>query len=523
MSNNVHDVIIIGGGIAGLFCALKLSPRRVTVLTAAPIGQGASSAWAQGGIAAAVAEGDTPEAHARDTIAAGAGLVDEELARAMTREAPDRVRDFLAYGVPFDRTLEGRLAVGREAAHSARRIVHVRGDVAGRAIMDALGAAVRNTPSIHLLEDHVAEELVTDGPRVVGVRARLSDGRQITTLSARATVLASGGIGHLYAITTNPPQACGIGLAIAARAGAVLADTEFVQFHPTAIAAGYDPAPLASEALRGEGAILVNGAGERFMLKVHSDGDMAPRDVVARGVFAEIAAGHGAFLDARTAIGPEFPERFPTVYASCLAAGIDPVRMPIPVAPAAHYHMGGVQTDARGRTSLAGLWAAGEVASTGVHGANRLASNSLLEAVVFATRVAEDISGMTSPSTFPQRASTEPRSSPDAASLSVRDLRTTMSRHVGVIRNRDGLATALERISCIEREAKSTSLRNMATAALLVAAAAFARHESRGAHERSDYPRPDPALARRTFLTLAEARTIAAEAIHDSHRSIPAG
>jgi L-aspartate oxidase len=230
-----------------------------------------------------------------------------------------------------------------------------------------------------------------------------------------------------------------------------------------------------------------------------------------------------AFLDARTAIGPEFPERFPTVYASCLAAGVDPVRMPIPVAPAAHYHMGGVQTDARGRTSLAGLWAAGEVASTGVHGANRLASNSLLEAVVFATRVAEDISGMTSPSTFPQRASTEPRSSPDAASLSVRDLRTTMSRHVGVIRNRDGLATALERISCIEREAKSTSLRNMATAALLVAAAAFARHESRGAHERSDYPRPDPALARRTFLTLAEARTIAAEAIHDSHRSIPAG
>jgi L-aspartate oxidase len=336
-------------------------------------------------------------------------------------------------------------------------------------------------------------------------------------------VLASGGIGHLYAITTNPPQACGIGLAIAARAGAVLADTEFVQFHPTAIAVGCDPAPLASEALRGEGAILVNGAGEQFMLKVHPDGDMAPRDVVARGVFAEIAAGHGAFLDARTAIGPEFPERFPTVYASCLAAGVDPVRMPIPVAPAAHYHMGGVQTDARGRTSLAGLWAAGEVASTGVHGANRLASNSLLEAVVFATRVAEDISGMTSPSTFPQRASTEPRSSPDAASLSVRDLRTTMSRHVGVIRNRDGLATALERISCIEREAKSTSLRNMATAALLVAAAAFARHESRGAHERSDYPRPDPALARRTFLTLAEARTIAAEAIHDSHRSIPAG
>jgi L-aspartate oxidase len=522
MSDSVHDVIIIGGGIAGLFCALKLNPRPVTVLTAAPIGQGASSAWAQGGIAAAVAEGDTPEAHARDTVAAGAGLVDEELTRAVTREAPDRVRDLLAYGVPFDRTLEGRLAVGREAAHSARRIVHVRGDAAGRAIMGALGVAVGNTPSIGLLEGYVAEEFVTEGPRVVGVRARPADGQKPATLSARAIVLATGGIGHLFAVTTNPPQACGIGLAIAARAGAVIADTEFVQFHPTAIAVGHDPAPLASEALRGEGAILVNGAGERFMLKIHPDGDLAPRDVVARGVFAEIAAGHGAYLDARTAIGADFPERFPTVYASCVRAGVDPVHMLIPVAPAAHYHMGGVRTDARGRTSLAGLWAAGEVASSGVHGANRLASNSLLEAVVFANRVAEDISGMSSPSTPPQRASTEPGSS-IAASPSVSDLRTIMSQHVGVIRSGDGLAAALERISRIEREAKSAPLRNMATAGLLVAAAAFARRESRGAHERSDYPGPDPTLARRTFLTLAEARTIAAEAIHDSHASIPAG
>ena len=519
MSDSAHEVIIIGGGIAGLFCALKLSPRPATVVTAAPIGEGASSAWAQGGIAAAVAGGDTPEAHARDTIAVGAGLVDETLARTMTREAPERVRDLLAYGVPFDNDLEGRLAVGREAAHSARRIVHVRGDLAGRAIMNALAAAVRNTPSIRVLEGHVAEDLITDGARVTGVLVRATGGpkAESTTLTARAVVLASGGVGHLYAVTTNPREASGTGLAIAARAGAVLADTEFVQFHPTAIAIGRDPAPLASEAMRGEGAILVNGDGERFMAKIHPQGDLAPRDVVARAVFAEIVAGRGAFLDARAAIGKEFPEHFPTAYASCMAGGIDPTRALIPIAPAAHYHMGGVSTDGHGRTSLDGLWAVGEVASTGVHGANRLASNSLLEAIVFGAHAAEDISGlapqMAVPSKLPSLPLFHAAENPDVTAPHADELRALMSRHVGVTRDSRGLAAALATIARVEREAPSPPRRNMATAALLIAAAALARRESRGSHARADYPRTDPAQARRTFLTLADARRIAADAV----------
>jgi L-aspartate oxidase len=298
------------------------------------------------------------------------------------------------------------------------------------------------------------------------------------SIASRAVVLATGGIGHLYAVTTNPAEASGQGLAIAARAGAVIADPEFVQFHPTAIMIGRDPAPLATEALRGEGATLINDKGERFMQALHPLAELAPRDIVARGVFAEIAAGHGVLLDATHALGAHFAEKFPTVHASCMSAGIDPAKQPIPVAPAAHYHMGGIAVDAHGRTSLGGLWAGGEVASTG------------------APARALDVS-------FTPRNCAMPP-------LTLTNLRAMMTSHVGVIRDSEHLAEAVRSFAAIERDTGNIALRNMATSALLVAASAWSRRESRGAHYRIDHPVEKPALAHRTMTTLATARHIAA-------------
>ena len=489
-----HDgVLVVGAGLAGLTAALSAAPAKVLVLTEAALNQGCSSAWAQGGMAAALGADDTPALHAADTVAAGAGLVIAEVADLLASEGPAAVRRLAELGAPFDRDAAGGFAQSLEAAHSRARVARVKGDQAGRAIMEAVSVAVLAAPHIRVQTGAKLIGLLQDSDgHIRGVVARIG-GRPVE-ITARAVILATGGIGGLYAVTTTPAALQGDGLGLAALAGAVIADPEFVQFHPTAIDIGRDPAPLATEALRGEGALLVNGWGERFMDRYHPAAEMAPRDVVARAIHAERAAGHGAFLDARTAVGAHFPEEFPGVFAACMGGGVDPRIQPIPVAPACHYHMGGIATDMDGRSSLPGLYAAGECASTGVHGANRLASNSLLEAAVFGARAG-------------RAAAAEPDRQTPSSAITVRDLpakalaelRAAMSGGAGVIRDAQGLGQLLDRLDALEAaHGRSAPL----IAARLVAQAALDRRESRGGHFRADFPQAAEAI--RTFFTFAE-------------------
>jgi L-aspartate oxidase len=520
---NADGALIVGAGLAGLFCALKLAPRPVTVLSPRPLGTGASSAWAQGGVAAAVGAGDTPHAHALDTEMAGAGIVDHGIAESVTAEAAARIEDLARWGTPFDRDDFGNFSLGREAAHSANRIVKVEGDRAGWAIMQAIVAEVRRTPSIRVVEGITAVDLARADGRVVGVFCRKLGDRytEPVFIRARATVLAAGGLGGLYAVTTNPPGVRGHAMGMAARAGAIIGDAEFVQFHPTAIATGADPAPLATEALRGEGAILINDLGERFMPAIHPDAELAPRDVVARANYRQIKAGRKVFLDTRQVLGARILTAFPTVASYCREAGIDPVTEPIPVTPAAHFHMGGVKVDETGRSSLPGLWVCGEASCTGLHGANRLASNSLLEATVYGARIAADIGGLEPVRTLvPFSGIAWNEAEGEAAEhvlrnlKAVRDLRAVMSDLVGVERDAEGLRQALRRIADLEANAQQVTRAylNMTTSATLVAAAALRRTESRGGHFRTDYPEQNPQWEHHTEMTLEEAHAIRAEA-----------
>jgi len=486
------SVLIIGAGLAGLFLALKLAPRPCVVVSPAPFGQAASSAWAQGGLAAALAPEDSAQSHAKDTIAAGAGLVDPIVAMLIAKDGPARVRDLLDLGVAFDRHEDGSLALSLEAAHSHPRVARVAGDLAGREIMVNLIKAVRACDHITLVEGVAARALLqTEAGRIGGVLAM--NGRPIR-VEAEETVLATGGSGGLFRVTTNPVEAAGQGLGMAARAGALVADAEFVQFHPTAMDLGRDPAPLATEALRGEGARLVNLDGTPFMAGYHYLGDLAPRDSVARAVASEIGAGRGAYLDCRRAIGAGFPDHFPTVFAACATAGLDPRTDLIPIAPAAHYHMGGIVTDVWGKTTLDGLSAIGECASTGVHGANRLASNSLLEAVVFAHRVAERLRDTPSGG----EAGGDVASIAPLPAEALQLLRTEMTAKAGVVRDAAGLVSLIGTIENLKAQHGPT---NELVTAGLIAEGALARQESRGGHYRSDFPEElDP--AKRSFVTL---------------------
>jgi L-aspartate oxidase len=506
------DFLIVGGGIAGLRAAIALAPHgRVLVLTKASATE-SNTRYAQGGIAAAMGADDSPALHGQDTLAAGDGLCDETAVRALVEDGPRLVQELIDWGVQFDRDAAGRPALGLEAAHSVRRILHA-GDATGREIGRALWQRALTLPSIETINHVLVSDLVVRDGLVCGARFFDAEGQRYD-VSAPATLLATGGAGQVFRETTNPGVATGDGVALAYHAGARVIDLEFVQFHPTALNKAGAPRFLISEALRGEGARLVNVSGDAFMVRYHPAGDLAPRDVVARGIAREAERTGGPVSLTLAHLDPtHVRRRFPTITDTCRQVGLDITTEPIPVGPAAHYLMGGIATDEWGRTSLAGLYAAGEAACTGVHGANRLASNSLLEGLVFGARATTAM--LESPraaSLKPDRraagvwagASGTAASDDDGrAPQTVAAVRDLMWYSVGLFRTAAGLrdaVTRLDRAYAIDRQAGGAAWSfdaedwrriNLLAVARLIARAALRRHESRGGHFREDFPARD--------------------------------
>ncbi|MFH8797160.1 L-aspartate oxidase [Streptomyces sp. NPDC017941] len=532
------DVVVVGSGVAGLTAALRCSAAglRTVVVTKARLDDG-STRWAQGGIAAALGEGDTPEQHLDDTLVAGAGLCDDEAVRVLVTEGPAAVRRLIETGAHFDRSAEGALALTREGGHHRRRIAHAGGDATGAEISRALVEAVR-ARGIPTVENALVLDLLTDDEgRAAGVTLHvMGEGQHdgVGAVRAPAVVLATGGMGQVYSATTNPSVSTGDGVALALRAGAEVSDLEFVQFHPTVLFLGADAEgqqPLVSEAVRGEGAHLVDADGVRFMVGQHELAELAPRDVVAKGItrrMREQGAEH-MYLDARH-FGPDmWATRFPTILAACRAHGIDPVTEPVPVAPAAHYASGGVRTDLHGRTTVAGLYACGEVACTGVHGANRLASNSLLEGLVYAERIADDIAALHAAGALPARvpADTTPPERPSHPLLPPEarfTIQRVMTGGAGVLRSAESLAEAAERLAAVHADAAGAlaehgktaepgvdtwETTNLLCVARVLVAAAQRREETRGCHWREDHAdRDDAAWGRHIVVRLDPDRAL---------------
>ncbi|QRG67827.1 L-aspartate oxidase [Brevibacillus choshinensis] len=503
-------VAIIGAGIAGLYTALQTSEYADVVLISKKGLDDSNTRWAQGGIAAVTAKSDSPALHRQDTLIAGAGLCSYDAVEVLVHEGPDRLKELIAYGTEFDRDDQGQYELTQEGAHSKRRILHANGDATGAEIVRALSARVMEQPNITVLEHHFAIDVITQEDECVGVIVRQPDG-EIFFLEAEATVLATGGAGQLYRYTTNPEIATADGIGIAYRAGAVIRDVEFIQFHPTALYYPGAPRFLISEAVRGEGAILRNSNGERFMDKYHPQKELAPRDVVARAIVSEMekAKTTNVFLDITHEPADLIKRRFPTIYQFCLQYGLDMVTDWIPVAPACHYMMGGVQTDLHGETSIKRLFACGEASSTGVHGANRLASNSLSEAVVFGHRISERIKHYAElPDIQPLTVVSEYRGQRTESSREQRvKLQKLMLRYVSVKRDEKGLRKALEELERMEQdyqyipvEQEDFEYLNLLNAAVLTTRAALMREESRGGHYRNDFPDKDDLIWRKHLV-----------------------